>query len=394
MGRLKWDETGKRLYETGLDHGILFVMGNNSKYKKGVPWNGLVSINETPSGADANPLYADNIKYLNLIAAEDFGATIEAYAYPNEFAECDGTGTVIPGLTLGQQARKIFGLAYRTKVGNDIVGQDYGHKLHLIYGALASPSERGYQTINDSPEAITFSWTVTTTPVDIPGFKPAAHISIDSTKNAKVNVLPLEYYDGNNKILSGITFTVNNDGSITANGTAEETVNFYISYDQLILHEGEYTFTGCPSGGASSSYRMRIADHAISILASDYGNGANLNITKKYLETPLRIYIQIAAGTTVENITFRPKLTPKKNSDVYTLVEDLICGKNEVPGTTVDDPEDAIEPTLPSPAALIRLINTGTPYETVFGDLLDDEDNQILDNTGDAISIRSMVLVV
>lgn len=392
MGRLKWDETGKRLYETGLDHGILFVMGNNSKYKKGVPWNGLISINETPSGADANPLYADNIKYLNLIAAEDFGATIEAYTYPNEFAECDGTGTVIPGLTLGQQARKIFGLAYRTKVGNDIVGQDYGHKLHLIYGAMASPSERGYQTINDSPEAITFSWTVTTTPVDIPGFKPAAHISIDSTKNAKVNVLPSEYYTKSG-VINGINFTVNDDGSVTVNGTATENANFFISRDSLVIPEGEYLYTGCPSGGSASTYRMRIADHDISVLTNDYGDGGILNITKNYINTPLRIYIQIIAGTTVENLTFRPKLTPKKNADIFKLVEDLICGKDATEGTTTEDPTDEIEPTLPSPGALMRLLNTGTPYESVYDILLDSDGNSILDDSNEDVSVRSMVIV-
>ncbi len=264
MSRLKWDETGKRIYETGLDRGVLFVMGSNNIYSKGVPWNGLTAITESPSGAEANPLYADNIKYLNLIAAEDFGATIEAFAYPDEFAACDGTATVIPGLMLGQQSRKLFGMAYRTKLGNDIAGIEYGYKIHLIYGALVTPTERGYQTVNDSPEAINFSWTVNTTPIDVPGLKPTAHLVIDSRK------------------------------------------------------------TG---------------------------------------------------------------------SEVMALLEDLIYGKDFVPGTTEVDPVDAIEPTLPSPTAVLHLIDTGTPYEEVDEMLLDDAGEQILDDTDEEIQVRHMVIV-
>lgn len=192
MSKLKWDETGKRLYETGVDHGVLYPIQNDGKYSKGAAWNGLTAVTESPSGADANPLYADNIKYLNLIAAEDFGATIEAYTYPDEWGACDGSAEVAPGVTVGQQSRKTFGLSYRTKIGNDVDGQDHGYKLHLIYGALASPSERGYQTVNDSPEAISFSWTVTTTPVDVPGFKPTACMTIDSTKTDPVKLAALE----------------------------------------------------------------------------------------------------------------------------------------------------------------------------------------------------------
>ena len=201
MSKLVWDKSGDRFYETGVDHCVLYPIDSDGTYPLGVAWNGITAITESPSGADANPLYADNIKYLNLIAAEDFGATIEAYTYPDEWAACDGSASIATGVTVGQQARKTFGLSYRTKVGNDVDGQDHGYKLHLIYGALASPSERGYQTVNDSPEAITFSWTVTTTPVDITGFKPTACLTIDSTKidSAKLTAIEAELYgtDGN-----------------------------------------------------------------------------------------------------------------------------------------------------------------------------------------------------
>lgn len=192
MSKIKWDETGKRLYETGLDQGVLFPMGANNAYASGVAWNGLTAVNESPSGAEASPLYADNIKYLNMVSAEDFGCTIEAYTYPPEFEACDGSAEIAPGVTVGQQSRKIFGFSYRTKVGNDVDGQDHGYKLHLIYGGLASPSEKNRQTVNDSPEAVSFSWEVTTTPVEVPGFKPAAHLVIDSTKTDKTKMAELE----------------------------------------------------------------------------------------------------------------------------------------------------------------------------------------------------------
>lgn len=182
MSKLVWDQTGERFYETGVDHGVLYPMQTGGVYNKGVAWNGLTAVTESPSGAEANPLYADNIKYLNLVSAEEFGATIEAYTYPDEFAECDGSAALVPGVYIGQQARKTFGLSYRTVLGNDVDSNDYGYKLHLIYGALAAPSEKGYSTINDSPEAITFSWEVTTTPVSVEGYKPTASVTIDSTK--------------------------------------------------------------------------------------------------------------------------------------------------------------------------------------------------------------------
>lgn len=181
MSKLVWDKTGERLYETGVKNGVLYVFDNGA-YTNGVAWNGLTAVTESPSGAEATPLYADDIKYLNLMSAEEFGATIEAYTYPEEFGQCNGEGVLVDGVVIGQQTRKTFGLCYRTVVGNDTEGADHGYKLHIIYGALAAPSERAYATINDSPEAITFSWEVTTTPVSVEGFKPTACVTIDSTK--------------------------------------------------------------------------------------------------------------------------------------------------------------------------------------------------------------------
>lgn len=188
MAKLVWDKTGERFYETGVDHGVLYPYSEGT-YQTGVAWNGLVNVTESPSGAEPSPIYADNIKYVNLISAEEFGATIEAYTYPDEFAVCDGSKELAPGVYAGQQARQTFGLCYRTKIGNDTDGEDHGYKLHLIYGALAAPSERAYATVNDSPEAITFSWEVSTTPVEITGGKPTACLTIDSTK---VNAAKLE----------------------------------------------------------------------------------------------------------------------------------------------------------------------------------------------------------
>ena len=191
MSKIVWDKTGERYYETGVKNGVLYIP-TGGVYSKGVAWNGLTAVTESPSGAEATPLYADDIKYLNLMSNEEFGATIEAYTYPDEFAECDGSASIATGVMIGQQNRKTFGLSYRTALGNDTVGNDYGYKLHLIYGALAAPSEKGYATINDSPEAITFSWEVTTTPVSVTGFKPTASITIDSTKADPAKLAALE----------------------------------------------------------------------------------------------------------------------------------------------------------------------------------------------------------
>lgn len=182
MAKLVFDESGKRFYETGVSKGVLYVQDTSGAYPLGVAWNGLTAVNEAPSGAEATPLYADDIKYLELRSAEEFGATIEAYTYPDEFEQCDGSAELAEGVIIGQQARKAFGLCYRTIVGNDVQGNDFGYKLHLIYGATAAPSEKAYATVNDSPEAVTFSWEVTCTPVEVEGFKPTATVVIDSRK--------------------------------------------------------------------------------------------------------------------------------------------------------------------------------------------------------------------
>lgn len=185
---INWDEVGKKFYETGVDHAVLYPQIADGSYPVGVAWNGLISITQSPSGAEANPQYADNIKYLNLLSVEEFAGTIEAFTYPKEFAICDGSAELEVGVMVGQQARKPFGLCYRTVLGNDTLGESYGYKLHFVYGALASPSERQNQTINESPEAATFSWEFSTTPVPVTGFKPTSYVVIDSTK---VNALDL-----------------------------------------------------------------------------------------------------------------------------------------------------------------------------------------------------------
>lgn len=191
--KIVWDEVTKRLYETGVDHGVLYPLdGALGTYPIGYAWNGLTGITESPSGAEANPQYADNIKYLNLVSVEEFGATIEAFTYPDKFAECDGSAEGVVGVMLGQQARKPFGLCYRTILGNDSEGEAHGYKLHLVYNAMAAPSEKAYASVNDSPEAITFSWEVTTTPIPVTGHKPTASIVIDSTKVDAAKLAALE----------------------------------------------------------------------------------------------------------------------------------------------------------------------------------------------------------
>ena len=192
MAKIVWDESGKRTYETGVRKGVLYLQDTQGAYTKGVAWNGLTAVTESPSGAEPTALYADDIKYLELFSAEEFGATIEAYTYPAEFEKCDGSASLGTGVTIGQQDRATFGLCYRTVLGNDVKGSEFGYKLHLIYGAKAKPSEKGYQTINDSPEAITFSWEVSTTPVNVAGFKPTACVTIDSTKIAPDKLTQIE----------------------------------------------------------------------------------------------------------------------------------------------------------------------------------------------------------
>lgn len=182
MARLIWDEVGQRFFETGVKNGVLYVQDNDGSYKNGVVWNGLTAVTESPSGAEETPLYADDVKYLTLRSAEQFGATIEAYTYPEEFEQCDGSATIAAGVTIGQQARRAFGLCYRTAVGNDIQGQEFSYKLHLLYGCTVAPSEKAYSTINDNPEAITFSWELSTVPVPVDGFKPTASLVIDASK--------------------------------------------------------------------------------------------------------------------------------------------------------------------------------------------------------------------
>lgn len=201
MSKLVWDQSGKRLYETGVDHGVLYPIQTGGVYSKGVAWNGLTAVTESPSGADVNDIYADNMKYLGLVGAEKFGATVEAYTYPDEFAECDGSVELVKGATIGQQNRKVFGMVYRTVIGNDVDGNEHGYKLHLIYGATAAPSKKAYNTINEDPEAITFSWELSTTPVNVTGHKPTASLTIDSTKADPTKLAELE------KILFGDTET-------------------------------------------------------------------------------------------------------------------------------------------------------------------------------------------
>ena len=192
MSKIVWDATGEKLFETGVDRGVLYLRDEGGDYTNGVAWNGLTAVNESPSGAEPNNLWADNTKYLALVGAEEFGLSVEAYTYPKEFAECDGSAELTTGVTIGQQSRKTFGFCYRTLLGNDVDGDSHGYKLHLVYGCLASPSEKGYQTKNDNPEAITFSWDITTTPVNVTGFKPTACLIIDSTKVASEKLTALE----------------------------------------------------------------------------------------------------------------------------------------------------------------------------------------------------------
>lgn len=212
MPRLEWDKTGKHIYETGVKNGVLYVMsteqGSAGTYPEGVAWNGLTSVSESPEGADANDFYADDIKYLSIRGNEDFNGSINAYTYPEEFAQCNGEASIANGVVVGQQFRKTFGLCYTTTMGNDVAGNDYGYKIHLVYGATVSPSEREYQTINDSPEPIEFSWDFETVPVNVPGFRPSANITIDSTK---VDATKLETLKD---ILYGTNGTVGSEGTV------------------------------------------------------------------------------------------------------------------------------------------------------------------------------------
>lgn len=250
MAKIVWDQTGERLYETGVDHGVLYVQQTGGLYPKGVAWNGLTTVTESPSGAEATPLYADNIKYLNLMSTEEFGATIEAYTYPDEFAECDGSATLVDGVTIGQQTRKTFGMCYRTNLGNDVDGTAYGYKLHIIYGATASPSEKAYATVNDSPEAITFSWEVTTTPVNVTNAKPTASLVIDSTKADPDKLAEFE------AILYG------SDGELTTEEPGDWSTNYA---DYFELKDGKFVaveavLEAAPTWEANKYYKTAGAD--------------------------------------------------------------------------------------------------------------------------------------
>lgn len=189
---LVWDQTTERVYETGVDRGVLYIPDGTGAYNTGFAWNGLTAVTESPSGAESNKQYADNRVYLNLVSAEEFGGTIEAFTYPEEFLQCDGTALPKTGVAVGQQVRKSFGLSYRTRIGNDVDGDAHGYKLHLVYGALASPSEKAYNTVNDSPEAVPFSWEFSCTPVDVTGLRPTSILTIDSTKVAPADLTALE----------------------------------------------------------------------------------------------------------------------------------------------------------------------------------------------------------
>lgn len=214
MAKLTWDATGERFYETGVDHGVLYIPNISGVYNNGVSWNGLTAVTESPSGAEANAQYADNIKYLNLISAEEFGATIEAFTYPDEFAQFDGIATPSAGVSVGQQARKTFGLSYRTKLGNDLEGDDLGYKLHLVYGCTAAPSEKAYATVNDSPEAITFSWEIATTPVAV---TPTAPTYNSGTKVITIpSVTGVTYYMDDVALSSGAQPAITEDKIVVA----------------------------------------------------------------------------------------------------------------------------------------------------------------------------------
>ena len=258
MAKLTWDDIGEHFYETGVRKGVLYVRDEaTGAYSDGVAWNGLTAVTESPSGAEASAIYADDIKYLNLYSAEEFGATIEAYTYPDAFAECDGSAAITEGALIGQQARRTFGLCYRTVIGNDVASEDYGYKIHLIYGCKASPSERAYQTINDSPEAITFSWELTTTPVDVTGFKPTANLVVDSTKFPASNANAAKALAVFEAYLYG------------ADSTAFDASNLYNLGDTCTSNSKYYVCTTAPTAGTAPT----IADNFTEIATTSAWDG-------------------------------------------------------------------------------------------------------------------------
>ena len=272
MTKLKWDEIGKRLYETGCDRGVLYLQANDGTYPNGVAWNGLTGIDEAPSGADKTDLWADNLKYLSLRAAEDFGYTIKAYTYPDEFEQCDGSASPVEGMTVYQQVRKTFGMSYRTLIGNDVKNTDYGYKIHLVYGSTVSPSSRSYATVNDSPEAIEFSWEASTIAVPITvveGFKATAEVTIDSTKcpDDKLKALEAILYgdDGTATYteFSGSTFADNTD-YYTRSGTEGHYV--YTKTSASEPEQGTTYYTKSVSGDSTS--RLPLPDEIITLLGT------------------------------------------------------------------------------------------------------------------------------
>ena len=229
MAKLEWDKTGERFYETGISHGVVYPQATGGTYPKGAAWNGLTAVTESPSGAEPSPLYADNIKYLNLMSVEEFGFSIEAYTYPKEFAECNGEGELAAGVKIGQQKRKAFGMSYRSIIGNDTDGDSHGYKLHLVYGALAAPSEMAHNTVNDSPEAATMSWECSTTPVSVAGFQPTSHLVVDSTTVEEDKLKALEkilYGDADKEArlpLPNEVLTIINSGAAAMASTLSKT---------------------------------------------------------------------------------------------------------------------------------------------------------------------------
>lgn len=306
MPQFTWDATGQKKFETGVDHGVLYLTDSFGQYTRGIIWNGLTAVTESPSGAESNPQYADNIKYLDLTSAEEFGATIEAFTYPDEFGECDGSVSLTPGLIFGQQNRRTFGFSYRTKIGNDVDGQDYGYKLHLIYGAKASPSEKAYTTINDSPEAITFSWEITTSPVSLPAelnLKPLASVVIDSTQVDPTALAELEaiLYDADNarlplpgevlEILGGAV-----DNSITDTPTAP-------TYDGV---ENEVTIG---ASGADWNFRSTVA-LTDTVTTDEIAAGQNV---------PAGTYEPASTPFTINAVATPPKFFPSATTKTWTL---------------------------------------------------------------------------
>lgn len=256
--KIQWDASGEHKYETGVDHAVLYPIDENGDYSNGYAWNGISSVNESPSGAEATPVWADNIKYLNLYSAEEFGATIEAYTYPDEFAECDGSAESAPGVYIGQQSRKTFGLAYRSRIGNDTMGDEYGEKIHLIYGAKASPSQRSYSTVNDSPEAATMSWELTTTPIAVSGMKPTSLITIDSTKTDAAKFEQLK------QILYGTPAhdTIPAVYKVTEDSTYNSLVTYY-TRSGAGTNESPYVYTeatGIDAFAAGTTYYEKVSD--------------------------------------------------------------------------------------------------------------------------------------